>query len=486
MHLNWPEPLPADRLIYDPGDVFQAGERNHHISNTAYPIAHEVTWGGYRVASRERHPEIVAAAFQGVNELCLYAHIPFCERRCSFCEYTVVSGADLQRTDAYMQALYRELEEYQRLLGHRRLAGFDIGGGTPSYVPAEDIAELLQRVARHWDLPASVAISIETTPRIAAEQPEKLAAYVRSGIRRISMGIQVIQPDLLKMLHRDGNGIEHHQRAVEHIRGAGFRDFNVDLMYGFAHQSLESWQATVEHALSLQPEAITLYRMRYKLTRISDQAPMVTLEQVRLQADWAKKRLREAGYWAPPGKNTFVLSGAQGPVHPTGTSDYISRRVVEGMPYLGLGLGAQTFTHHTISYNDGAVGKNLLPYLRAIEAGQLPLQDLYHLPRIHMMAKMVCVSFYFGAVHRASFLHKFGMAIERAYASAVEFAVRHGWMELNPEYLAITELGERHFSGLCALFHAPSVQRHLLERDPDAAEDMKLHRKRAIRVAVER
>ena len=108
-------------------------------------------------------------------------------------------------------------------------------------------------------------------------EPEKLRAWRGCGIERVSMGIQVIQPDLLKILARDGNGVEHHQRAVEHIRAAGFARLNIDVMYGFADQSVQSLAATIAHTVALSPEYITLYRMRYKLTRISHQAPRVDL-----------------------------------------------------------------------------------------------------------------------------------------------------------------------------------------------------------------
>ena len=312
-------------------------------------------------------------------------------------------------------------------------------------------------------------ISIETTPRIAAEEADKMRAYRQIGIERISMGIQVIQPDLLRILNRDAHGVEHHFRAVENIRAAGFDNFNVDLMYGFANQSLESWQATVEHALALDPEAITLYRMRYKLTRISDQADQVTIDQVRILSRWAKRRLKEAGYLSNPGKNTYCRVPQD-----TGTSDYISKRVVLGMPYLGLGLGAQTFTDTTISYNDGAVAKNLMPYFRSVDAGQLPLQDLYELPLVHMMAKMICVSFYFGEIHRGAFQRKFERTLEEAYPAEIAFAIEQGLMEWKPDTLSMTSLGEDHFSGLCALFHAPSVKSYLLDYQGDMSQDRRL------------
>jgi len=480
MHRNWNAPAPADERRHPPALVFEAGERNHHISNTSYPIAHGSTWKPYRVP-RERHPEVVLRAFEGLDDLCLYAHIPFCEVRCAYCEYTVVGKGELTRTADYMAWLNRELAMYRDLLGtrERTLHGLDIGGGTPSFVEAELIAELVANVRESFHFAPGVGISIETTPRIAAAEPAKLEAYTRAGIERISMGVQVIQPDLLKVLNRDGNGVEHHRRAVDNVRRAGFRKFNLDLMYGFAGQSLESWRATLEHAIRLDPEYITLYRMRYKLTRISDQAPRVTLEQVREQAALAKKLLADAGYLANPGKNTY--SRIPGNV---GTSDYLTRRVVEGMPYLGIGLGAQSFTHTTISYNDGAAGKNLMPYQRSVQAGRLPIQDLYHLPLAHMMAKMVAVSFYFGEIDRAAFQRKFGRNIEEAFPAEVEFALSNGLMHDTGRALSLTPEGARHYNGVIALFFAPSVQEYLIRRDPDSAEDM--HRNRLIALTVSR
>lgn len=461
------QPNLTDQQRFAAADLFAAGEANHHISNTAYPIAHRETFWPYRVP-RKHHQETVLAAFTGTREISLYSHIPFCETRCFFCEYTVVGKKELDHTRVYMNALNRELRHYAEKLGPRKITGFDIGGGTPSFPDAELIAEHIGLVRENFDIGEGFEISIETTPRIAALEGDKITAYKQMGIDRISMGIQVTQPDLLKVLGRDSNGVEHHFRAAEHIRKAGFQKFNVDLMYGFADQSLESWRATLAHAIALNPEYITLYRMRYKLTRISHQAEQVQIEEVRQQAQLAKDMLSGAGYFANPGKNTYSRITGD-----TGTSAYLTRRVIQGTTYLGIGLGAQTFTDSTISYNSGAAGKNLTPYLRDIEKEILPLQDLYHLPAEHMMAKMVAVSFYFGEVNLAAFRAKFGVALEDAYADAVDFVLREGFMhytdsengaELNIDHrsLSLTTEGAKHFNGVIALFFAPSVQSYLI------------------------
>ena len=468
-------PVAADEMVFAPADVFAAGERNHHISNTAYPIAHRETFWPYRV-ERERHVEIVKDAFAGLDEICLYSHIPFCETRCYFCEYTVVGKKELDATKEYMAALNREIAIYADLLGERTLAGLDIGGGTPSFPVAELIAEHLDTIHKHFKVIADFEVSIETTPKIASLEPDKIHAYKQMGIDRISMGVQVTQPDLLKVLGRETNGIEHHLRARDHIRDAGFSKFNIDLMYGFAGQSTASWQATLKHAIHLDPEYVTLYRMRYKLTRISHQASEVHMQQVHEQAALAKQILSAAGYIANPGKNTYSRVR-----NDTGTSGYLTRRVVKGTPYLGVGLGAQTFTHSTIAYNSGAVGKNLSPYLRDVAKGILPIQDLYHLPAAHMIAKMVAVSFYFGEVNLSAFEQKFGVTLEQAYPAAVEYVMNEGLMEYAqsdngselpnhvPDVLRLTPHGAKHFNGTIALFFAPSVQKYLISHDPTIA-----------------
>ncbi len=477
---NWAPPNLADQAICAPANCFAAGELNHHISSTAYPIAHQTTWAPYRIR-RQDHRQVLTEAFQGIDDLCLYAHIPFCEVRCSFCEYTVVGKGQLSQTQPYMDRLHRELALYRELLDtpSRRLRGFDIGGGTPAFVDAEMIADLVADVTESFLLAPDYGISIETTPRIAAADPSKLHAYQRAGIDRISMGIQVIQPDLLRLLNRDGNGIEHHYRAVDNIREAGFRKFNVDLMYGFAKQSLESWKATLEHAITLDPDYITLYRMRYKLTRISHEADQVQTENVRAQIRLSRQILANAGYRANPGRTTY--SRIRGDI---GTSPYITRRVVDGIPYLGLGLGAQTFTHRTVSYNDGAVGKDLTPYLKSVDRGELPIQDLYDLPRTHMMGKMIAVSFYFGEIDRSAFEEKFEMTLEQAFPQEIAFLLDHGLMEFTQTTLRLTPHGAEHFPGVVALFHAPSIKAYLAERDPRTATDMLHNQRLAEKVAL--
>lgn len=472
--MNWHTPSQEDRSHFDPQIIFEAGLALHHLANTAYPIGHLTTMRPYKIG-RSAVQLTAPLAWQEVDRLGLYVHIPFCEARCGFCEYTVVDPATNAGSEQpYFDLLLKEFSLYREAIQTpaKTLVGFDIGGGTPSAASTENIARVVQAAHRHFILPEEVVISIETTPKIAAQQPEKIKAFHAMGIRRISMGVQTINPRLLEEVGRTGTSLRYNLAAAESIRAAGFKSFNVDVMYGFAHQTLGSVEATLKHVIGLEPEHVTLYRTRYKGTRIAAQAEQVSLEEVTAQAELARQMLLEAGYAGTRGKNTFSrVSGDMG------TSDYLTGRVIYGTPYLGLGLGAQSLSHKTLSYNSGAADKRLDHYQRQVTAGLLPIQDLYHLSRQAAMGKMISVSFYFGEINLRSFEKKFGTTFEEAFPDEVAFVIKNDLMAYHPaadqpKTLRLTAKGEKAINGVIALFYAGAVKAHLLRMAGTAAPAM--------------
>lgn len=454
-----PEDEPLRPLA--PETVFDAGLRNHHIANTAYPIAHKKTIWQYRQPA-DRHVDLLQNSFD--EEICLYVHIPFCEKRCGFCEYTVLDAHSPEVENRYHRALLKELDAYAALLpsANRRLLGLDIGGGTPSLIDPRKIGEIVGRVAGRFGLDPDYGISIETTPKIAATAPDRLAAYKSFGIDRISMGLQMVNPRLLKTYGRDLNKTVHNQRAVENIRTAGFDRFNIDLMYGFARQKLGDFERTLAYTIDLAPDYITLYRMRYKGTRIAGEAENMPLFRVTAMYDLARDMLLAAGYAANPGKNVFSRIAGD-----PGTSRYLTERVVNGTPYLGLGLGAQTFTNNLLAYNLGAASKRMERYVSAVDAGALPVQDLYLLPPTEGMAKMLSVSFYFGEIDLRWFRRRFGTTLERRFPDEVAFLIGRRLMDYHGEKLRLTPRGAKFINGVIPLFYSHRVKQHLVELGGD-------------------
>lgn len=480
--MEWHHPAQADQQHYPPREIFEAGLRHHHLANTAYPINHNWTMKPYRVRRRD-FEAITAAAWADIEEMGLYVHIPFCQARCNFCEYTVINPADNAHSeDGYFDLLLWELAHYQSLLNTRRkiLTGFDIGGGTPALAKVENIARVVEAAKAAFQFQPGMQISLETTPLIAANEPKKIAAFRQMGLERISMGVQVTQLSLAKKLGRQYKGFGGLQEAVRNIRAAGFEKFNIDLMYGFAGQSVDDWRDSVEKGLELEADYITLYRMRYKGTGLQAQAAQVSKEVVTEMASTANQLLHEAGYIAPPGKNTYSRLP-----NDTGTSDYLTNRVVKGTPYLGLGLGAQSLSHQTLAYNRGAGPKSIAPYQKEVHRGRLPIQDLYNMALPVSMAKFISVSFYFGEINRLYFARKFGTTLEAQFPAEVEFVLTEGLMEYRGDCLSLTPAGVKVYNGVIALFYAPAVKLHLLQRPVDLSERMPAQVQRELRRSFE-
>jgi oxygen-independent coproporphyrinogen-3 oxidase len=462
--LGFHRTAPSDTETHEPGAVFAAALRNYHICGTAYPIHHQKTLRPYRIAD-----DAVAAqlprAWRGISALGLYVHVPFCEARCAYCEYVVLPGRASGEFDAYLDLLAREFALYQECIGlrGRELVGFDVGGGTPMLLDGPQMARVIALAERHLGLTGAVTVSTETTPRLADAHPERLRDYRALGIRRLSMGVQTASPALLAEVSRPDDP-RLHARAMAHIRAAGFTQVNLDLMYGFEGQSEACWEATLRHAVALDPEYVTLYRLRLKGTRLVSQASRTGLDKVVRLASIADGFLHAAGYQAPCGKNTYSRVRGDG-----GVSDYLTARVVAGLPYLGLGLGAQSWTATTLAYNQGARDKRLRSYAECLSAGRPPVQDLYHLSAPAAWAKMIAVSSYFGAIDRAAFQARFGLAIEKAFPRQTEWLQARGYLEPSGNALRLTAAGMSVLPGVIAQFYQPTVQRYLIETDWNAA-----------------
>lgn len=186
--------------------------------------------------------------------LALYLHIPFCQYRCTYCDFnTYTSLGDLK--EAYAKALCREIEQ---VAGSepRPVSTIFFGGGTPSLMPAGAMGRILQTIHRFFDVSPTAEITMEANPETVDEA--YLAAMRRHGINRLSFGAQSAIPSELQLLGR-GHTFERVVTAVQTARRLGFDNYSIDLIYGVPHQTLQSWAQSVQLALDLQTPHLSLY-----------------------------------------------------------------------------------------------------------------------------------------------------------------------------------------------------------------------------------
>ena len=186
----------------------------------------------------------------------LYIHIPFCVQKCQYCDF--LSGPSDQETKArYIEALLAEIQAAQDVETYEIVSVF-IGGGTPSVLEAEAIASIMGAIQKKFYFSPEAEITIEANP--GTVDLEKLKAYRRAGINRLSLGLQSTDPAELKMLGRI-HTYEEFLLSYQWAREAGFHNINIDMMFAIPGQTGESWRSHLRQVAELKPEHISAYSL---------------------------------------------------------------------------------------------------------------------------------------------------------------------------------------------------------------------------------
>lgn len=189
--------------------------------------------------------------------LSIYIHIPFCKRKCLYCDFLSAPACEQER-ESYVKALLREIPcMTEKCMDYQVISVF-FGGGTPSLLSAEQMEWIMSTVKKNYDLAQNAEISMECNPATASF--EALKAYKESGINRLSIGLQSANDEELKALGRIHNYSQFLQ-TYEDARKAGFTNINIDLMSALPGQTLASYEDTLQKVIALSPEHISAYSL---------------------------------------------------------------------------------------------------------------------------------------------------------------------------------------------------------------------------------
>jgi oxygen-independent coproporphyrinogen-3 oxidase len=193
----------------------------------------------------------------GTRPLSLYVHLPFCRSLCLFCACNVVITSRRDRIADYLDVLEREVAALSaRIDASRPVVQLHWGGGTPSYLTPDEIARVGEMLASGFTFADDIEASVELDPREV--DLERVRAFRRAGFSRVSMGIQDLDPAVQEVINRI-QPIEMTQRVVDWCRDEGFRSVNVDIMYGLPHQTLKSYETTIDAVLGLAPNRFAVF-----------------------------------------------------------------------------------------------------------------------------------------------------------------------------------------------------------------------------------
>ncbi len=368
------------------------------------------------------------------GELELYIHIPFCVKKCAYCDFlSFPAGKELQA--AYVKSLKKEIREWKDR-GDGIVSSVFIGGGTPSILEGEQILDIMEEVRRRYVLADDAEITLEANPGTLEER--KLHAYQKAGINRLSLGLQSAHNEELRSLGRIHTW-EEFLDSFYRARETGFCNINVDLMSALPGQTLKSWEDTLRKVAALEPEHISAYSLiieegtpfydRYgedaKKREAGGECRYLPGEELeRKMYEQTGIILSESGYhryeisnYARPGKECRHNCG------------YWTRK-----EYRGFGLGAASMIGETRFSNVRDLNA-YLEYPGVHMEEQILTTEEQMEETMFLGLRLLC------GVRKQTFLEKFGRSMDDVYGTVLKKMKVQGLMEENEEKVWLTGRG---------------------------------------------
>lgn len=363
-----------------------------------------------------------------MKSLELYIHIPFCVKKCAYCDF--LSGpSDEKSRENYIELLCDEIKASKGRVEAYEVSTIFFGGGTPSILRGDQIEKIMDEIRKAFELADDVEITVEMNPGTVTE--EKLVAYKKAGINRLSIGLQSVHDEELRLLGRI-HTFEEFLYSYELARKVGFKNINIDLISAIPGQTVESWEESLRTAIALKPEHISAYSLIieegtpfYEKYGGSAGENLLPTEDEEREIYWrTKKILKEAGY------ERYEISNYAKP-------GYECRHNVgywERTPYLGFGIGAASLYEETRHANPS----DLKVYSER-------LNEKFHAEKLSVEEQMEEFMFLglrmMKGISKEKFVAEFRVDIEEVYENQIEKLKTLELLEENGDRIYLTEKG---------------------------------------------
>lgn len=369
-----------------------------------------------------------------MNHIELYIHIPFCERKCKYCDFLSFE-ADVTVKDLYIAQLIEEIKAQSAFYQDYTVSSIFIGGGTPSSIRSVDIVNIMSAVYAAWKVEGTAEISIEANPGTVST--EKLYNYKSSGINRLSLGLQSTLTRDLQTLGRI-HDYEDFLKSYENARTVGFDNINVDLMSSLPGQTLTDWKKVLKNVAILKPEHISAYSLQIEEgTEFFDKYTSKEGRKLLPDEDLDRDMYHATGeVLSQYGFKRYEISNYA-------RQGFECRHNIgywTGVEYLGLGLGASSYCMHRRFH----VERDIRKYIHCDFTKDItPLyQDLQELRLEDRISEFMFLGLRLtDGVSTADYYDRFGRNMNDDFEGAIAKNIRKGLLVADGGRLRLTELG---------------------------------------------
>jgi oxygen-independent coproporphyrinogen-3 oxidase len=369
--------------------------------------------------------------------LAIYVHWPFCRSKCPYCDFNshVRDEVDEER---WTRALLADLDHQAALLPDRKVGSVFFGGGTPSLMPPETVAALLERVRRHWAVTPDLEITLEANPN--SVEAGRFRAFAAAGVNRLSLGVQSLDPAALRFLGR-AHGRAEAIAALE-LAGANFPRFSFDLIYARPGQSLAAWRHELDEALTLAGEHLSLYQLTIEPgTAFAGRIVPPDEETAAALFEMTQDRLAAAGLPA------YEISNHAQP----GAECRHNLAYWHYQDYTGIGPGAHG--RLSLAGRRYATRQRRLPerWLAAVETAGTGIEETAPVEPDAAVEEMLMMGLRLSeGIARAPLEAIVGESIETRFSTTLPALVEGGFLTLDRDRLAATAAGRQRLNAVLA------------------------------------
>ena len=364
------------------------------------------------------------------KDLGLYVHIPFCVRKCEYCDFLSWSAGEEER-EQYVNALLSEIESYRDFVKGYRVSTIFVGGGTPSVLRPKQMERILQKIYEVFELEKRPEITIEVNPGTVDE--EKLQCYKANGVNRLSMGLQSVKDEKLRLLGRI-HTYQEFAESYELARKVGFDNISIDLISSVPGQTLQEWKEELEIAAVQNPEHISVYQLIIEegtpfYEKYAEHPELLPDEETSREIYlWTGRFLKEAGY------EQYEISNYAKP----GKESRHNLKYWERGDYLGLGLGAASMVRNIRMSNT----KNMKTYLERCDKPKTMREDVQFLEEPRQMEEFMFLGLRkTRGVSKKEFRRIFGREMDMVYEKALHKCLENGMLLEHKDRIFLSEEG---------------------------------------------
>lgn len=360
----------------------------------------------------------------------IYIHIPFCNKKCYYCDFTSFSGKD-DKIEDYIYYLIEELKIYKRIIKNRRIKSIFIGGGTPSSIDAKYIGRILEFINNNFNIEALEEVTIEVNP--GTLDRKKVSIYRKVGINRISMGVQTFNEETLRKIGRI-----HDRRQVYNsydlLREGGFENINLDFIFGLPDETIVDVKRNLDIIEKLKPSHISYYGLileedthLYNLYKRGD-LNIPSDKEEREMYYLIKERLNSMGYKHYEISN-FSIEGKEC------KHNLLYWDIKE---YIGLGLSSHSFLKGKRYWNRD----NFKSYFSDLAGKELPVEgeETISLP-IEISEFAIMGLRLIKGIDKREFKKRFHEHISYYYGDVIRKHIKNGLLEDEDDFIRLTSKG---------------------------------------------